>query len=58
MSTTTVPLNRVETWRLDDGTIEERVYLDGRLVDRRRTPPAGTAPQRHPAVFSPPEARA
>lgn len=58
MSATTIPLDRIEEWLLDDGTIEVRVYLDGRLVERRRTPPAGIAPQHHAKVVAPPEARA
>lgn len=37
--------DRVETWRLDDGTIEERVHLDGKLVEIRRSGPEGVAPR-------------
>lgn len=36
--------DRVETWRLDDGTTETRVYLDGKLVEKRHTPALDAKP--------------
>lgn len=37
--------DRVETWLLDDGTLEERVYVDGRLWNKRHIPPQGACPR-------------
>lgn len=56
--TATVWPDRVETERRDDGTVIERVYLDGKLVARKVTPPPGIAPRSHPRSPTPPESKA
>ena len=38
------PKDRIETRDCADGWRETRVYIDDRLVEKRRTPPAGACP--------------
>jgi len=53
MTTETLSPDRIETQVMADGFTEERVYIENKLVLKRRTPPAGCAPRGYVSSWLP-----